>query len=123
MRDDNDSGYKSTSANEEIVDGTGSPRTGQLAHKLSTKGFWVGGLDWAGSGLGWCLLAGLGRAWVCRAWSARLGASPGSPEQLLIGGEKGKRRGEEERKERKKRKRGERSGREGEKREEEKKNF
>ena len=57
MRDNNDSGYKSTCANEEIVDGTGSPRTGQLAHELSTKGFWVGG---PGLGRIWPGLAGSG---------------------------------------------------------------
>ena len=67
----------------------------------------------------------LGRTWCVARWAARLVraalgcVAPGprawvrrlvrrsSPEQLLTGGEKGKRRGEEERKERKKRKRGE----------------
>ena len=37
----------------------------------------LAGLDWAGSGLDWCLSVGLGRAWAAR-WAARLvRAAPG----------------------------------------------
>ena len=48
MREDNNSGYKSTCANEEIIDGTGSPCERELAYELTTKGFGLLGLDWAG---------------------------------------------------------------------------
>ena len=98
MRKDNGSGYKSTCANEETVDKTGSPRTRELTYELSTKGFGLSGLDWVGFGLGWRPLS----AWVApgvsrarpRAWCmSRLGAGlvlPRSPEQLLAGEEEGR---------------------------------
>ena len=127
VRDDNNSGYKSTCANEEIVDGTGSLRTGQLAHELSTKGFWVGG---PGLGRIWPGLVPvgqprscMGRAWAApgasRPWAAslvpRLGCWPGSPE--LAGGRAGRRRGWPEKKRRRK-KEGKRKKKRREKRKE-----
>ena len=79
MRDDNDSGYKSTCANEKTVYETGSSRTGQLAYELSTKWAWTGpDLAWAGAcRSAWVAPGALctePRAWVPRAWSVRLGA-------------------------------------------------
>ena len=117
---ENDSGYKSTCANEETVDKTGLPRTRELAYELSARRVRAGG-----PGLGWIWpgLVPAGRPgsrlglvrWAapgCVAWVRR-----SSPEWLLTGGEKGKRKGEEERKERREKKR---SGREEEERKKEK---
>ena len=65
MRDDNDSGYKSTCANEKTVDETGLPRTRELAYELSTR--WVRA---SRPGLGWIWpgLAGSSLGWVTPAW-------------------------------------------------------
>ena len=54
MRDDNDSGYKSTCANKETVDETGLPRTRELAYELSARWVRAGepGLGWIWPGLG-----------------------------------------------------------------------
>ena len=112
MRDDNDSGYKSTCANEETVDETGLPRTRQLAYELSTKWVWLAGLGWPDlAWVGVCL-----SAWVApgsRAWVPRLvrtpGFWPGSSEFTgAVAGRKreGGREEKEGRKERKKREEG-----------------
>ena len=58
--EDNGSGYKSTCANKETVDETRSSQERELAYELTTKGFGLSGLDWAGSGLGWRPPVGLG---------------------------------------------------------------
>ena len=130
VRDDNDSDYKSTCANEETVDETGLPRTRELAYELSARRVRAGGsgLGWiwpgmAGFGLGWCLPVAPGpRAWVRRlgrvAWVRR-----SSPEWLLTEGEKGKRRGEEEKEERREKREEKREIRERRRREKERKDF
>ena len=56
VRDDNDSDYKSTYANEETVDETGLPRTKELAYELSAE--WVRA-NWSGLGRIWPGLATL----------------------------------------------------------------
>ena len=63
VRNENDSGYKSTCANEETVDETRLPRMRELAYELSARRVGAGGLDWVGSGLGWPDLAWAG---ACR---------------------------------------------------------
>ena len=128
--EDNGSGYKSTCANEEAIDETGSPRKRELAYELSAKGFGLSGLGWAGSGLGWCLPVDLARlsrdhtgpsAW-CRAWVLAWFA----PFVEAVAGRKRERRRKEEERERKgkEEKKEERDlGEEEKKREKEEKNL
>ena len=66
--EDYGSGYKSTCANEEIVEEKGSPRRRKLVYELEREGIGLFDLGWAESGLGWRPLVGLGRTWVPRAW-------------------------------------------------------
>ena len=91
VRDDNDSDYKSTCANEETIDETRLPRTRELAYELSAK--------WA-----WAVGPGLGRIWpglrlVCRACLVRAvpGCWPGAGRRG-----RGKRRGRKRRRRRRK---------------------
>ena len=76
MSDDNDSGYKSTYANERTVDEKGSPRGKELAHELEREGIGLKGLGWAKSGLGRRSLTWLGCVW---------GLAPGSTAPGFVG--------------------------------------
>ena len=130
VREDNGSGYKSTSANEKIVDEMGSLRTRELAYELSTKRVWVvgPGVDRidpgsTGSGLVWVtsartshaglagmrpvcaagLLCWLGHGAPALCWSAWCWACRRCwPEEMLVEGKK--RREEKERKKERRRK-------------------
>ena len=96
MCEDNGSGYKSTCANEENVDETGSPRRRELAYELTLRGFGLSGLDlawvcrnWPGlvladrAGRTWGRTPGVARAWVCREPRS---SAPGSVVSHLGGG-------------------------------------
>ena len=121
VRDDNGSGYKSTYANEKIVDETELPRTREHAYELSAKWVWVGG---PGLGQIWprLVLVGLpgsrlGRAWCVARLVLRLVRAPrcwpSSTE--FVGAAAGRRR--EERREEKRKKEEKKERREKKKRE------
>ena len=97
------------------------PHARELAYELSARWVRVGGLDWAGSGLGWCMPAILVRAWAARArlrlgtlraWVVRLCRAWVAPECVDWAADRRREREEKRkgRKGRRKRKREEKRG-------------